>query len=91
MKFPVGAVALTETVCRTRSFGVRFATVGQSAPTFFLGILFILLFSVTLHWLPAFGRGETVLVGGWSTGLLTPSGRMALILPIARSRCTQCR
>ena len=54
---------------------------GISLPSFALGILFILLFSVTLHWLPAFGRGETVMVGGWSTGLLTPSGRMALILP----------
>ena len=61
---------------------IQFVSVlGISLPSFALGILFILLFSVTLHWLPAFGRGETVMVGGWSTGLLTPSGRMALILP----------
>jgi peptide/nickel transport system permease protein len=61
---------------------IQFISVlGISLPSFALGILFILLFSVTLHWLPAFGRGETVMVGGWSTGLLTPSGRMALILP----------
>ena len=61
---------------------IQFVSVlGISLPSFALGILFILLFSVTLHWLPAFGRGETVLIGGWSTGLLTPSGRKALILP----------
>ena len=61
---------------------IQFVSVlGISLPSFALGILFILLFSVTLQWLPAFGRGETVLVGGWSTGLLTPSGRKALILP----------
>jgi peptide/nickel transport system permease protein len=61
---------------------VQFISVlGISLPSFALGILFILLFSVTLHWLPAFGRGETVAIGGWSTGLLTPSGRRALILP----------
>lgn len=61
---------------------IQFVSVlGISLPSFALGILLILLFSVTLHWLPAFGRGETVLIGGWSTGLLTPSGRRALILP----------
>ncbi len=36
---------------------------------------------MTLQWLPAFGRGEVVQIGGWSTGMLTPSGRRALILP----------
>ena len=57
------------------------SVLGVSLPSFALGILFILLFSVTLQWLPAFGRGEVVQIGGWSTGLLTPSGRRALILP----------
>jgi peptide/nickel transport system permease protein len=57
------------------------SVLGVSLPSFALGILFILLFSVTLQWLPAFGRGEIVQVGGWSTGFLTSSGRLALILP----------
>src|SRR5262249_54883186 len=34
--------------------------IGISLPTFLIGILLILLFSVVLHWLPSFGRGETV-------------------------------
>ena len=55
--------------------------VGVSLPTFVIGIALIYLFSVTLGWLPSFGRGETVLVGGWSTGLLTVSGWKAIILP----------
>ena len=55
--------------------------VGVSLPSFVVGILLILAFSVTLGWLPGFGRGETVDIGWWSTGLLTPSGRAALILP----------
>ncbi|RAI01702.1 ABC transporter permease [Acuticoccus sediminis] len=55
--------------------------VGVSLPSFVVGILLILVFSVTLGWLPAFGRGETVDIGWWSTGFLTPSGRMALVLP----------
>ena len=46
-----------------------------------VGIVLILAFSVSLGWLPAFGRGDTVSLGWWSTGLLTPSGRAAIILP----------
>jgi peptide/nickel transport system permease protein len=55
--------------------------VGVSLPTFLIGILLILVFAVLLHWLPSFGRGETVAFGWWTTGLLTPSGLKALILP----------
>lgn len=55
--------------------------VGVSLPSFVVGILLILVFSVSLGWLPAFGRGEVVSIGWWSTGLLTPSGRAALLLP----------
>ncbi|TYC54147.1 ABC transporter permease [Rhodobacterales bacterium] len=56
--------------------------VGISLPTFFIGILLIFLFSVTLQWLPSFGRGDTVQIGSWwTTGFLTVSGLKALILP----------
>jgi len=55
--------------------------IGISLPTFLIGILLIYLFSVTLGWLPSFGRGETVKLGWWSTGLLTVSGLKALIMP----------
>ncbi|MBV9459740.1 MAG: ABC transporter permease [Bradyrhizobium sp.] len=55
--------------------------IGISLPTFLIGILLIYLFSVTLGWLPSFGRGETVKLGWWSTGLLTTSGLKALIMP----------
>lgn len=55
--------------------------VGVSLPSFVVGILLILVFSVSLGWLPAFGRGEVVHLGWWSTGLLTPSGRAAILLP----------
>jgi len=55
--------------------------VGVSLPTFLIGILLILIFAVILGWLPSFGRGETVALGWWTTGLLTKSGLKALILP----------
>ena len=31
--------------------------------------------------MPSFGRGETVALGWWTTGLLTKSGLKSLILP----------
>lgn len=56
---------------------------GTSLPTFLIGILLILIFGVMLRWLPTFGRGDVVMLGGWSTGLLTASGLRSLILPVA--------
>jgi peptide/nickel transport system permease protein len=55
--------------------------IGISLPTFLIGILLIYLFAVTLGWLPSYGRGDTVRIGWWSTGLLTGSGLKALIMP----------
>jgi len=55
--------------------------VGVSLPTFVIGIGLIYLFAVTLGWLPSFGRGDVVDLGGWTTGLLTASGLKALVLP----------
>ena len=55
--------------------------VGVSLPTFLIGILLILVFAVLLGWLPSFGRGDTVALGWWTTGLLTASGLKSLILP----------
>ncbi len=55
--------------------------IGVSLPTFLIGIGLIYVFAVELKWLPSFGRGETVFIGWWQTGLLTASGLKSLILP----------
>jgi peptide/nickel transport system permease protein len=52
-----------------------------SLPTFLIGILLILLFAVLLGWLPSYGRGDTVDLGGWTTGMLTVDGWKHLVLP----------
>ena len=54
---------------------------GVSLPTFLIGILLILVFAVLLGWLPSFGRGEVVQLGGWSTGLLSAKGWQHIVLP----------
>ncbi len=55
--------------------------IGISVPSFVTGIILILVFSIYLNWLPSFGRGDTVLLGVWSTGLLTASGWKSLVMP----------
>ena len=70
---------------RRGSFGSQLlmtvSLLGVSLPTFLIGILLILGFSVGLGWFPSFGRGETVSLGWWSTGLLTADGWHHLVLP----------
>lgn len=62
-------------------FLLAVSLVGISLPTFLIGILLILVFAVMLGWLPSYGRGDTVQLGWWSTGLLTTTGWKHLILP----------
>jgi len=62
--------------------GLAISLVGVSLPTFLIGILLILVFSVLLGWLPSFGRGDVVhFATWWTTGFLTISGLRALVLP----------
>lgn len=54
---------------------------GISIPTFLIGILLVMFFSVYLNIMPSFGRGDTVQIGFWRTGLLTLSGWQHILLP----------
>ena len=54
---------------------------GISLPVFWLGIVLILIFSVSLAWLPSSGRGATVVLFGWRSGLFTLDGLAHLVLP----------
>ena len=54
---------------------------GLSLPSFWIGLMLILLFAVQLGWLPSFGRGETVDIMGISVSFLTLDGLTHLLLP----------
>jgi peptide/nickel transport system permease protein len=54
---------------------------GVSLPTFLIGILLIMVFSVGLGWFPSFGRGGMVQVGWWSSSLLSLKGWHHIALP----------
>lgn len=55
--------------------------VGFSLPTFWIALMLIMTFSVSLGWLPASGRGQTVELLGLQWSWLTADGWRHLILP----------
>ncbi|MFN4884365.1 MAG: ABC transporter permease [Burkholderiales bacterium] len=54
---------------------------GFSLPNFWVGMLFILFFSVYLQWLPSTGRGETVEILGIHLSVFAPGGLKYMLLP----------
>lgn len=54
---------------------------GFSLPTFWVGLMLIMLFSVQLGWLPTSGRGTTGVLFGVPLGLLTLDGLKHLLMP----------
>lgn len=78
---PMGVLAALRRGSWMAQLLMGFSLIGVSLPTFLIGILLILLFAVVLNWLPSFGRGELVNLGGWATGLLTLDGWRHLLLP----------
>jgi len=54
---------------------------GFSLPTFWVGVMLIMVFSVYLGWLPSSGRGETVTIAGAEWSFLTWDGLSHLLLP----------
>ena len=78
---PAGAYAAIYRTGRLARTLMGLSLLGISLPTFLIGILLILVFSVWLGIFPAFGRGEVVKIGFWTTGLLTKDGLMHLVLP----------
>ena len=54
---------------------------GFSLPTFWVGLMLIMVFSVTLGWLPSNGRGPTELLFGVPVSFLSVEGLQHLLMP----------
>ncbi len=54
---------------------------GFSLPSFWVGLMLIMVFAVTLGWLPSSGRGETISIAGVGWSFLTVDGWRHLLLP----------
>ncbi len=57
------------------------SVLGFSLPTFWIGLMLIMVFAVQLGWLPAGGRGDTVRILGVEWSFLTLNGLRHLLLP----------
>ncbi|QMV72506.1 ABC transporter permease [Comamonas piscis] len=78
---PMGVYAALRRGSFMSQMFMTLSLLGVSLPTFLIGILLILIFSVHLGWFPSFGRGTTMQLGFWSTGLLSAKGWHHIILP----------
>jgi len=78
---PLGVYAALRRGTFTSQVFMMLSLLGVSLPTFLIGILLILVF--TVHWsiLPSFGRGEVEQWGWWTTGLFSLQGWKHLLLP----------
>jgi ABC-type dipeptide/oligopeptide/nickel transport system permease component len=80
---PVGMVSALRRNSAIDHGAMGLALVGQAAPTFFIGILFILIVSLKLGWLPTSGRGDwrNLVLPALTLGLFT----MASVARLTRS------
>jgi peptide/nickel transport system permease protein len=85
LSFVVGLPLGTWAGLRPEALSSRFimtaSTVGFSVPTFWIGLIFIMIFSLWLGLFPTTGRGETVEILGIGWSFLTLNGLSHLILP----------
>lgn len=78
---PFGVVTAVKRDTAIDATGKVLALLGQSLPTFWLGLMLILLFAVTLEWLPAGGTGGVahLVLPSITLGWFTVAGIMRLV------------
>ena len=81
ISFPAGLYTAIRPNTKLTKLIMGVSTLGVAIPVFLIAIALIYVFGVELHWLPTYGRGETVNIGGWESGLFTVDGWRHLILP----------
>lgn len=78
---PLGVYAGLKSETRISKAIMAGSILGFSLPTFWVGLMFIMVFAVMLGWLPSTGRGETVPLFGINVSFLTLDGLTHLFLP----------
>jgi peptide/nickel transport system permease protein len=78
---PLGVFAGLKPDSRISKLIMAGSILGFSLPTFWVGLMFIMVFAVMLGWLPSTGRGDTVEVFGIEVSFLTADGLSHLVLP----------
>jgi len=78
---PLGLYAGLRPESRTARAIMAGSILGFSLPTFWVGLMMIMVFSVWLGWLPPTGRGDTVMLLGVPVSFLTLDGWTHLLMP----------
>lgn len=78
---PLGMYAGLRPESRTARVVMTGSILGFSLPTFWVGIMFIMVFAVHLGWFPSTGRGDTSELFGITVSFLTLDGLSHLFLP----------
>lgn len=78
---PLGVYAGLKPESRISKGIMAVSILGFSLPTFWVGLMLIMFFSIMLGWLPATGRGDTTRIFGIETSLLSWSGWTFIALP----------
>jgi peptide/nickel transport system permease protein len=83
---PVGVISAVHKNTLIDQVAKTFALIGQSAPIFWIGLVLMLVFAVTLRWLPTSGRGDwvqlvlpAVTLGWYSNAFLMRITRSAML------------
>ncbi|WP_261816393.1 ABC transporter permease [Vibrio gallicus] len=81
LSIPLGVYSAINPKSFFTKFVMAMSSVGISIPVFLTAIMLMYVFSITLGWLPSYGRGETANIFGWESGFFTKDGLAHLVLP----------
>lgn len=79
LAIPLGIISAVRRGSFIDKFGMGAATIGVSMPSFWFGIMLMLLFSLQLGWLPSSGRGDGTTIGAMKA-LILPAFTLGLAL-----------
>ncbi|HEX7650683.1 MAG TPA: ABC transporter permease [Noviherbaspirillum sp.] len=78
---PLGMIAGLKPEGRRNKFIMGMSVLGVTVPTFWIGLILIMIFAVNLGWLPSGGRGPTTSLFGVQVSFLSWEGLKYLLLP----------
>src|SRR5215831_7359225 len=84
--FPAGLLAAARPRSMASALAMLLAVLGQAMPVFWSGVVLILIFSVNLGWLPAFGAGDwkhlvlpAIALAGWPMARIARMVRVGMV------------
>jgi len=86
---PIGILAATRRNSWVDHASMAMSVLGISVPVFWLGIMLIYLFAVSLNWLPASGRGGPIWTPDGLAHIVLPAVSLGVLLMASTTRLTR--